>query len=112
MNQEYLNLNKTSYGGASIGIQVFEGIAIAELERIEEISFGNQKAMTLPLKSAVQVQINKDNQVSIILDINVNYGKNITKVTNLVQSKISNAVKEMTGVTFCKVNVTIAAINF
>ena len=44
-------------------------------------------------KNAVEVSINDNNQVSIEVEVIIDYGKNVSQLVNDVQSEVVNAIK-------------------
>ena len=62
------------------------------------------------LRRGVKVDIEED-EVTIDLSINVEYGYSIPAVSARVQEKVRNTIENMTGFTVSEVNVSIAGID-
>lgn len=114
MSQEYYSVEKKSnVGKLNIGLQVFETITLHALEEVKGVKLSGNSSLAMPgTKSPVIVKVNKSNQVTIDIELVVDYGLNVTSLSNAVQTKIVNAILELTGLKNTKVNVSISGVNF
>ena len=96
MSQEYYAVEKeTNLGALNIGLNVFQSIAVKTVESID-----------------VTIRLNKNNQVIVDIAILIDYGLNVTTITNTLQNKIAQSCFEMTGIKNIKVNIEVKGINF
>lgn len=99
---------------ASEVITAIAGISASEVKGIESMvgSGINDIAGKLGVKNpskGVKVEI-VDNKATLDLAVNVRFGYSIPKVSEKVQEKASQAIKNMTGLEVEKVNVRVAGI--
>lgn len=114
MSQEYYAVEKnTNLGALNIGVQVFETIVLDTIEKIKGVKLDGNGGLSMPgAKGPVAVKVNKSNQVSADIEVLVDYGMNVTTLSTTIQTEISNAIMEMTGLKNAKINVLIKGINF
>ena len=62
------------------------------------------------LTKGVKVEI-ADGNVTVLLTLVVEYGKNIPEICSKVQDKVKNAIENMTGLEVTDVNIRIASVN-
>ena len=112
MSQEYYAVEKeTNLGALNIGLNVFQSIAVKTVESIDGVQFeGNM--LPMPGNGPVTIRLNKNNQVIVDIAILIDYGLNVTTITNTVQNKIAQSCFEMTGIKNIKVNIEVKGINF
>ena len=58
----------------------------------------------------MKIAIAEDNSVAVSVNITVSYGQSVVNVANNVQSVITTAVENMTGVKVAEVNVNICGV--
>lgn len=108
MSKEYYTIKKrNNLGELNIGISVFQSIVVHVISDISGIDFEGSKK-----KSAVEVNINDNNQVSIEIEIIIKYGENINQLVNTVQSEVINSIYQMIGFRNVLVNVNVNGIKF
>lgn len=114
MSQEYYSVEKNnSIGKLNIGLQVFETIVYETIEKVEGVKLNGSMGMTMPgSKAPIIVRVNKSNQITMDVEVVVDYGLNVTTLSNTIQTSISHAILEMTGLKNAKVNVIISGVNF
>ena len=107
MSKEYYTVEKrNNLGELNIGVSVFQSIVVHTISEIDGVDFDGGK------KNAVEVSINDNNQVSIEVEVIIDYGKNVSQLVNDVQSEVVNAIKNMAGFRTDKVNVNVSKIKF
>ncbi|MGN1183379.1 MAG: Asp23/Gls24 family envelope stress response protein [Faecalibacillus sp.] len=107
MSKEYYTIEKrNNLGELNIGVSVFQSIVVHTVSEIDGIDFDGGK------KNSVEVSINDNNQVSIEVEIVIDYGKNVSKLVGIVQSEAVNAIKNMVGFRTVKVDVNVTKIKF
>lgn len=107
MSKEYYTVEKrNNLGELNISVSVFQSIVVHTISEIDGVDFDGGK------KNAVEVSINDNNQVSIEVEVIIDYGKNVSQLVNDVQSEVVNAIKNMAGFRTVKVNVNVSKIKF
>ena len=107
MSKEYYTVEKrNNLGELNIGVSVFQSIVVHTVSEIDGIDFDGGK------KNSVEVTINDNNQVSIEVEVIIDYGKNVSQLVNVVQREVVNAIKNMDGFRTVKVNVNVIKIKF
>lgn len=113
----------TIYEGGEVGeveisddvVAVIAAVAAMEVEGVASMA-GNITADIVAklgmkkLSRGVSVSISEDTVV-INLSLNLEYGTNILEASKDVQSKVKNAVENMTGLNVDVVNVNIASVD-
>lgn len=113
MTKEYYNLNeKNNLGNGSICTQVFESIAYGAMQKVEGAWINLPSGFPKTGKHPVTSQLSKDDSISLTVDVVLKYGLNISKVTESIQKQIMEAIKQMTNIDKCKVDVVIKSIEF
>ena len=95
-------------------IAVIAGLAATEVEGVSKMSgnITNEIVSKLGMKNlskGVKVTIDGE-QVSVVLNLVLNYGVRIPKTSQEVQEKVKAAIENMTGLTVSEVNIRIAGI--
>ncbi|MCI5502893.1 MAG: Asp23/Gls24 family envelope stress response protein [Anaerobutyricum sp.] len=95
-------------------IAVIAGLAATEVEGVSKMSgnITNEIVSKLGMKNlskGVKVTIDGE-QVSVVLNLVLNYGVSIPKTSQEVQEKVKAAIENMTGLTVSEVNIRIAGI--
>ena len=95
-------------------IAVIAGLAATEAEGVSKMSgnITNEIVSKLGMKNlskGVKVTIDGE-QVSVVLNLVLNYGVSIPKTSQEVQEKVKAAIENMTGLTVSEVNIRIAGI--
>ena len=115
-------INHTDYEIEDVGqvqiadevIAVIAGLAATEVEGVSKMSgnITNEIVSKLGMKNlskGVKVTIDGE-QVSVVLNLVLNYGVSIPKTSQEVQEKVKAAIENMTGLTVSEVNIRIAGI--
>ena len=95
-------------------IAVIAGLAATEVEGVSKMSGNITKEIVSKLgmknlSKGVKVTIDGE-QVSVVLNLVLNYGVSIPKTSQEVQEKVKAAIENMTGLTVSEVNIRIAGI--
>ena len=94
-------------------VAIIAGLAATEVDGISSMTGGitnelvsklGVKALSKGVKASIQ-----DKTVSVELNLNVEYGKNIRSTSEAVQERVKSAIENMTGLAVSDVNVHIAA---
>ena len=101
----YVVEKKNNLGEQYIELSVFQSITTHEMSKIEGVDFDGGKG-------AVNVEINDHNQGVIDLNICIDYGLNVGKVVNQIQSEIINTIDRYIGFRNVKVNINVNKIKF
>ena len=113
-----LNKEDAKTGSVKIAndvVAVIAGIATTEIEGVHAMA-GNithelmGKVGMKTLSKGVKVEI-QEGVVSVQLDVIIDYGVNIPKVSDKVQNKVKDSIVNMTGFEVKSVNVRIAGLN-
>src|SRR6056297_313319 len=95
-------------------LSIITGIAAREIEGVQDASSGfvdeisslfNKKNNTKGIKIEV-----KENNVYIDISINVEYGYNVHKVAEAVQSRVAEKIENMTELNVTSVNVNVSNV--
>lgn len=62
------------------------------------------------LSKGVKVAVQEDT-VSVELNLNIEYGKNIVETSKSVQDRVKGSIENMTGLTVTEVNIHIASVD-
>ena len=115
-------INHTVYEIEDIGqvqiadevIAVIAGLAATEVDGVCKMSgnITNEIVSKLGMKNLSKgVKVTSDGeQVSVVLNLILNYGVSIPKTSKEVQEKVKAAIENMTGLTVTEVNIRIAGI--
>lgn len=96
-------------------IAIIAGLAATEVEGVASLE-GNlrnkaiEKAGINKLSKGVKVTAENEDDLSIRLSINIEYGVEVKKVCTLVQEKVKTTVENMTGMTLGSVDVHVASV--
>jgi uncharacterized alkaline shock family protein YloU len=102
MAQEFIQIeNPKLLGKMHIKKDVFYSIALLAVQE-EKRALLEKKS----LRYAVDVNI-KDNQLSIVMDVKIHYGKNVNEVCKSIQDKVNYQIEQMTGLIAKKVDVNV-----
>ena len=109
--------NKVDLGSIKIHKQVLAEITYAAVKDLKDVSFtakdlmGNLgEFMGLKTYPGIFVHLDKNNQVSIEVKINVNYGVNIPDIARQVQDAIRMAIEKTVDIDLKDVHVNIQGI--
>ena len=96
-------------------VAIIAGLAATEVSGVDSMAgnitnelVGKQKMKNL--SKGVKVDVTEEH-VSVDLSLNMKYGYNIPKVSEMVQEKVKSAIENMTGLTVLDVNIKIAGVN-
>ncbi len=114
MSIEYYQIEKeNNYGKVFISQNVFATIAAKNIKDLEGVELAGNTTIRVPGGSnPIDIEIAKNNQVNVKLEVLVNYGQNVSNVVHTLQSKIHSDAFEMTGIKNILVNVDVKAIKF
>ena len=96
-------------------VAIIAGMAATEVKGVASMA-GNIKNELVAkmgmknLSKGVKVDVTEEH-VSVDLSLNMKYGYNIPKVSEMVQEKVKSAIENMTGLTVLDVNIKIAGVN-
>lgn len=112
MSQEeyYLLEKKSDAGNLNIGLPVFQAIALHAVNKLDNIQLeGN-----LPGKKnkSIRINLSENNQVTIDMDVVVDYGVAVTSLVNELQKNILASIYEMIRIKNCKVNIIVKSVKF
>lgn len=90
------------------------GIAATEVKGVSKLTGNSSKDLIgklgkKNLANGVKIEI-VEGVVSAFLSIEIEYGNNIKTVSEEVQTKVKQAIENMTGLEVCEVNVVISGI--
>lgn len=90
------------------------GIAATEVKGVSKLTGNISKELIgklgkKSLANGVKIEI-EDGNVSCMISLEVEYGNSIKKVSEEVQSKVKQAIENMTGLNVVVVNVTVSGI--
>ena len=96
-------------------VAIIAGLAATEGRGVDSMAgnITNEGVGKLGMKNlskGVKVDVTEEH-VSVDLSLNMKYGYNIPKVSELVQEKVKSAIENMTGLTVLDVNIKIAGVN-
>ncbi|MBI4982637.1 MAG: Asp23/Gls24 family envelope stress response protein [Candidatus Omnitrophica bacterium] len=109
--------SRTDLGNIKIHKNVIASIsslAAIEIEGVKRIG-GNFRSALLELAgkknlAAIQVEINKNEEVKVDIPLVIKYGFNIPEVANKVQESVRNALEKMTNLSVKDINISVQAI--
>ena len=96
-------------------VAIIAGLAATEVSGVDSMAgnITNELVGKLGMKNlskGVKVDVAEEH-VSVDLSLNMKYGYNIPKVSEMVQEKVKSAIENMTGLTVLDVNIKIAGVN-
>jgi len=96
-------------------VAIIAGLAATEVSGVDSMAgnITNELVGKLGMKNlskGVKVDVTEEH-VSVDLSLNMKYGYNIPKVSEMVQEKVKSAIENMTGLTVLDVNIKIAGVN-
>ena len=96
-------------------VAIIAGLAATEVSGVDSMAgnITNELVGKLGMKNlskGVKVDVTEEH-VSVDLSLNMKYGYNIPKVSEMVQEKVKSAIEDMTGLTVLDVNIKIAGVN-
>ncbi len=111
-------ININGDGGVNISeevVGIIAGLGAVEVDGVESLA-GNLTAETLAkagqgkLAKAIKVVDSEPGKIAVRMAINMKYGYEIPKVSNMVQEKVKSAVETMTGLEVTAVDIRIATV--
>lgn len=122
-NEHENSTNYTIYEHSALGniqiadevIAVIAGIAATEVEGVTAMNgnisrdFVSRLGMKT-LNKGVRIKV-EDAKVSVDLDMILEYGVSIPKVTSEIQEKVKSAIETMTGLEVADINIRISDVN-
>ena len=114
MSVEYYQIEQeNNYGKVNISQNVFATIASKNIKDLDGVELAGTAPIKVPGGSnPIDVEISKNNQVNLKLEVLVNYGLNVSTIVHALQSKIHDDAFEMTGIKNILVNIDVKAIKF
>lgn len=107
MANEYVVLKPNEdLGLIAITKNAFELITIFTIDEDEDVSLVVSK-----FSRPVNVTIS-NNKLLISADVHIKYGKNVNRVTEKIQDKISNTIKNMTDYQSASVDINVVGFEF
>ena len=96
-------------------VAIIAGLAATEVSGVDSMAgnITNELVGKLGMKNlskGVKVDVTEEH-VSVDLSLNMKYGYNSPKVSEMVQEKVKSAIENMTGLTVLDVNIKIAGVN-
>ena len=93
---------------------VIAGLAAAEVEGVHSMAGNITRDLVAKLggknlSKGVKVEV-LDDKVSVYMALNIQFGYNIPKVSQMVQERVQSAIENMTGFTVLDVNIKIASV--
>ena len=111
MSQEYYLLEKKSdAGNLNIGLTVFQSIALHAINKFDAIHLEGNLAGKKT--KSIRVNLSDKNQITIDIDISVDYGVPVTSLVNELQKSILSSVYEMISIKNCKINIVVKGVKF
>ena len=113
-----MNLDdKVDIGAVQIHKKVIGDIAVSALRDVEGVTLSSFEPMSRLFQMfgyknfpSVIINIDKENQVSVEIKVNVRYGMNIADVARQVQDTVRAAVERMVDINLKEINVNIQGI--
>ena len=116
-------INHTVYNIEDVGqvqiadevVAVIAGLAATEVEGVAKMSgnITNENVSKLGMKNlskGVKVTV-LEGVVTVDLNLNIEYGKNILETSKKVQEKVKSSIENMTGLEVADVNIHIASVD-
>lgn len=113
---EYNNDNIGKIRIADDVVASIAGIAAIEVKGVSKLTGNISKELVSKLgkknlANGVKIEIS-EGEVTADISLELEYGNNIKKVSEEVQSKVKQAIENMTGLTVKVVNVVVSGIKF
>lgn len=113
----YRDESRTDLGTIRIHKKVIASIsslAAAEIEGVKRVG-GDFKSGVLELigkknLSAINVEINKNDEVKVEIPLVIKYGYNIPDIANKVQENVRNSLEKMTNLSIKDININVQGI--
>ena len=94
-------------------IASISSIAACEIEGVKRIgtNMGSSFLELFGKKTpSIKVEIDKSQQVSVIIPLIIKYGFNIPDISNRVQENVRNAIEKMTSLSVKEINIKVRSI--
>ncbi|MBQ8304920.1 MAG: Asp23/Gls24 family envelope stress response protein [Blautia sp.] len=96
-------------------VAIIAGLAATEVDGVASMAGNITKELVgklgmKNLSKGVKVAV-QDDTVSVELNLNIEYGRNILETSKTVQERVKSAVENMTGLTVTEVNIHIASVD-
>jgi len=113
----YRDESRTDLGTIRIHKKVIASIsslAAVEIEGVKRVG-GDFKSGVLELigkkiLSAINVEINKNDEVKVEIPLVIKYGYNIPDIANKVQENVRNSLEKMTNLSIKDININVQGI--
>lgn len=113
MTKEYYDLKvNNNLGNANICTQVFEAISYGALQSLSDACVHLPSGFPKSGKHPITAVLCKDESLSLSIEVDVKYGVHISTITESIQFKVLDAIKQMTNIEKCKIDVIIKSIEF
>ena len=110
---EYYTFDQGSVNGQiSMNVRVFDIIVKETVTKMENVRLDTSKGFSLSGTKAVVSCSIKENDVFIEIHVKIKYGVKVSDLTKKIQENISNAIKELTGVTVKHIDIIVDDIDF
>ena len=122
-NERENNTNYTIYENGPLGevqianevVAIIAGIAATEVDGVAAMAGDVQKELVSKLgmknlSKGVKVTV-LEGVVTVDLNLNIEYGKNILETSKKVQEKVKSSIENMTGLTVADVNIRVAGVD-
>ncbi|RRC93072.1 Asp23/Gls24 family envelope stress response protein [Erysipelotrichaceae bacterium OH741_COT-311] len=107
MAQEYILLNKKDEKSiVALSKGVFEAITKISIDEFDGVYLVDRKQA-----KSIHCKI-KDNKLALVIDVKFKYGVNVNRVSTRLQSKVHEAILNMTGLNCHVVNIRINGFVF
>jgi len=102
MAQEFIQLETPKLmGKMHIKKDVFYSIVLIAVQEEKRAQIEKKS-----LRYAIDVTI-KNNELNIVMDVKIHYGKNVNQVCKSIQDKVNYQIEQMTGLVAKKVDVNV-----
>ncbi len=106
-NEYVISKKDEKLGTVQLSKAVFESIVRITLEEMEGVTLADTS-----WKSGVVLSIDKENTLSILVDVRLKYGQSAQRVSMKIQEKIVNVIKQTTDVNIGNIDVKVSGFVF
>lgn len=99
-------------GEIGLSLQVFGLITKITTEETQDVSLDSSQHNWFGFgKGPIVCELN-DDKLSIIVEVNIKYGKNVNKTTKNLQNRIAKAISDMTDIQVSTINIKVVGVDF
>ena len=91
-------------------VAIIAGLAATEVDGVASMAGNVSKLGMKNLSKGVKVTV-LEGVVTVDLNLNIEYGKNILETSKKVQEKVKSSIENMTGLEVADVNIHIASVD-